>query len=93
MLKSSAVLFSVLAFFGIKTAYADADMFRIIENFEKNEIKKSKILHRSPFVYRPIDPAQWGQVLGDCNPSCKNLAAKFKTPIKNGCPVVSEDEF
>lgn len=93
MLKSSAVLFSVLAFFGMKSAYADADMFRIIENFEKDDIKKSKILHRSPFVYQPVDPALWGQQIGDCNPSCKNIAAKLKTPIKNGPPVVSEDDF
>lgn len=93
MLKSSPVLFSVLYILGIGTAYADADMFRIIENFEAGEIAKCERMHRSPFSYQPVDPEQWGRMAGTCGRSCKETAAQFKTPIKNGCPVVSEDDY
>lgn len=93
MLKFSGVLFSVLTLLGMGNAYADADMFRIIENFENTEINTYDRMYRSPFVYRPVDPALWGQLAGNCGGSCKETAAQFKTPIKNGCPVVSEEDF
>lgn len=93
MLKSSAVLFSVLCISGIQPVYADADMFRIIEHFEKGEIDRRDRMHRSPFAYQPVDPDEWGRMAGTCGRSCKETAAQFKTPIKNGCPVVSEDEY
>jgi hypothetical protein len=93
MSKFPAVLCSVLILLGMGDAYADADMFRIIENFEGSEINSYERMHRSPFAYRPVDPALWGQLAGGCGGTCKGIAAQFKTPIKNGCPVVSEEDF
>lgn len=85
----------LLSFFYGTVLWADADMFRMIEQFEENEIDRKSArnpLQRNIKIYGTGSPyclqnstcRQW---------SCREIAQKLKEPAKNGPPVVSEDDY
>ena len=95
--RSLPVFFTVMCLLIARSAYAvsdgGVDMFRTIEHFENNTIKNKDRMRRSPFVYEPIDPALLGYEMGTCNRTCKETAQQFISPVKNGRPIVSEDDY
>lgn len=86
------VLIIVLSFFYTVNVYADADMFRTIEEVENVDIKgksPESPLTRNKRIYGSGNPF----CVENSLQSCAEIANQLKEPVKNGRPVVSEDIF